>query len=277
MNRNITGIYNINNQVVIIRFYKRGFYELSNYSFIIPEIPSEETVEQLKNEVFIKEDTLDISGDGLEMIHQFFMEDSLNSYAAWVKNETHLFYISISLQTKKWGEVVIKKATLKPIYFGEIEVIDKDFIKTKKDVFYLGKKIVGADALSFEKVANTHFYQDINNVYSYTLTDGLAIKEISHPRYFVPYLFYFADSEHIYHQSGWSNKIEIIEDRESSSGPLYHNVAEAVLKNTNITIKEYTTEKIEHSDDLRLFKTYAGVFKYFFPDADAKWNKKLSK
>ena len=271
---NITGIYNINNQVVLKRFYKRGFYELSNYSFNIPEIPSEETVEQLKNEVFLKEDILAIDSDGLETVYQFFDDNSLKSYSAWVKNKNHLYYISISYKTKSFGEMMVKKTSLKPKFFDEIEVIDKDFIKTKKDVFYLGKKIVGADALSFKKVANTHFYQDINNVYSYTLTDGLAIKKISHPRYFVPYLFYFADSEHIYHQSGWSNKIEIIEDRESNSGPLYHNVAEAVLKNTNITIKEYTTEKIEHGDDLRLFKTYAGVFKYFFPEADAKWNTK---
>lgn len=271
---NTTGIYNIDNQVILKRFYKRGFYELSNYSFNIPEMPSEEEVQKLKDEVFLKEDILAIDSDGLETVYQFFNEDSLNSYTAWVKNKNHLYYISISYKTKSFGEVVVKKSSLKPKFFDEIEVIDKDFIKTKSEVFYLGKKIVSADAESFEKVVNTHFYQDINNVYSYTLTDGLAIKEISYPRYFVPYLFYFADSEHIYHQCSWSNKIEILEDEECSSGPLYHNVAEAVLKNTNITIKQYTTEKIEHGDDLRLFKTYAGVFRYFFPDADVKWNKK---
>jgi hypothetical protein len=271
---NTTGIYSINNQVILKRFYKKSYHQLSNYLFCLPEMPSEETVEQLKNEVFLKEDILDFSGNGLEVIHQFFVEDSLNSYAAWVKNETHLFYISISFRKKNWGEVVVKKSSLKPKFFSEIIVIDNHFIKTNKEVFYLGKKIGSADAESFEKVVNTRFYQDMNNVYSYTLTDGLAIKEISHPRYFVPYLFYFADSEHIYYQSGWSNKIEIIEDTESSSGPLYHNVAEAVLKNTNVTIKEYTTEKIEHGDDLRLFKTYAGVFRYFFPETNAKWNNK---
>ncbi len=107
-----TGIYSINNQVVLKRFYKRVFFELSNYLFCLPEIPSEETVEQLKNEVFLKEDIL----VGLEVIHQFFVDDSFNSYCAWVKNETRLFYISISLQTRKWGEVLIKKTSI-PFYF----------------------------------------------------------------------------------------------------------------------------------------------------------------
>jgi hypothetical protein len=148
---NTTGIYNINNQLILKIFYKRGYNELSNYLFYLREIPSEEMVEQLKNEVFLKEDIVAISGDGLEVIHQFFVDDSLNSYCAWVKNNAHLFYVSVAQHGKNRSEMVLKKTSLKPKFFNKIEVIDKDFVKTKKDVFYLEKKMVSADAASFQK------------------------------------------------------------------------------------------------------------------------------
>lgn len=167
MNRNTTEIVSIDNQVILKRFYKKGFHELASQLFYVPEMPSDEEVEKLKNEVFLKEDVLAIDSDGLETVYQFFDDNSLKSYTAWVKNKNHLYYISISYKTKSFGEVVVKKTSLKPKFFDEIEVIDKDFIKTNSEVYYLGKKIVGADAISFKNTISEFFYEDKNRIYSF--------------------------------------------------------------------------------------------------------------
>ena len=114
---NQTRIFFFNNQVVLKRFYKKGFHELGSHLFYLPEMPSNEEVEKLKNEVFLKEDILDIDSDGLETVYQFFDDNSLKSYTAWVKNKNHLYYISISYKTKSFGEMMVKKTSLKPKFF----------------------------------------------------------------------------------------------------------------------------------------------------------------
>ena len=278
---NQTKFYITNNQVVLKRYYKRGFFEMQAYLFQLPEMPVEAAIEKIKNEVFVKEDLLEIDGAGLEIVHQFFVEENLNSYSAWVKNSANLFYISISCKTKSFGKVEIKKTSLKAKYFNEIKIISNDIIKTNTEVFYLGKKIAGADAASFEKVENTKFFQDDTYVYSYTNSERLDKIEIQkNSRYFVPHLYYFADNSHIYRQDSWTNKIVAIND-ENDDKPELHNVLEALQKNKNWQKIEMLTEdaspnaaSVEQWNDLAQFKNYSNVFNYFFPAANAKWNNK---
>jgi hypothetical protein len=265
-----TGIYNINKQLILKRFYKRGYHELSNYLFYLTEIPSEETVEQFKNEVFLKKDILDISGEGLEVIHQFFVEDSLNSYCAWIKNEIHLFYISISLQTKKWGEVVIKKTSLKPKFFDEIEVIDKDFIKAKSEVFYLGKKIDGADASSFQKTICDTFYEDENRVYSFSnFRINILEKQPDIKYFFIPYCDCFASEHTIYRLDNWTDKI--IQVSGDFTGSIFNQHLEKIISQLYPELSE--NECIFLREKLGVLKNYENIFQTIFPDTDAKWSK----
>lgn len=47
MNRNITEIVTIDNQVILKRFYKKGFHELGSHLFYLPEMPSDEEFEKI--------------------------------------------------------------------------------------------------------------------------------------------------------------------------------------------------------------------------------------
>ncbi len=270
----ITGIYSINNQVILKRFYKRGFHELSNYLFFLPEMPPDEEVEKIKNEVFLKEDLLDISGDGLEVIHQYFVEDNLNSYCAWIKNEKELYYVSISYKTKSFGEVVVKKTSSKPNCFDKIEVIDKDFVKTKKDVFYLGKKIVGADAVSFQRTICASFYEDENRVYSFS---NFGIHFIEKQRkltyFFVPKCSCFASQNVIYSLDNWTDKIKQVSG--DFTGSIFYKELEIIISLLYPELSE--KECIDWQEKVGVLKNYENIFQTIFPDADAKWNEKLSK
>ena len=267
---NTTGIYNINNQLILKRFYKKGFHELGSHLFYVPEMPSDEEVEKLKNEIFLKEDILDISGEGLEVIHQFFVEDSLNSYCAWIKNEIQLFYISISLQTKKWGEVVIKKTSLKPKFFNEIKLIDKDFVKTKKDVFYLGKKMVSADAASFQKTICDTFYEDENRAYSFSnFSLHFIEKQKGLTYYFVPQCSCFANQHFIYNLDNWTDKITQVSG--DFTGSIFNQHLEKIISQLYPELSE--NECIFLREKLGVLKNYENIFQTIFPDADAKWSK----
>jgi len=267
---NTTGIYNIDNQVVFKRFYKRSYHELSNYLFSLPEMPSDETVEQLKNEFFLKEEILDISGEGLEVIHQFFVEDSLNSYCAWVKNEMHLFYISISLQTKKWGDVLIKKSSLKPKFFNEMEVIDKDFIKTKSEVFYLGKKIVGADAVSFKRTICNTFYEDETRIYSfYNFRINILEKQQDSKYFFIPYCDCFASEHTIYRLDHWTDKMEQVSG--DFIGNIFYQHLEIIFSILYPELSE--NECIDLREKVGYKKNYETIFQTIFPEVNAAWNK----
>lgn len=268
---NTTGIYNINNQLILKRFYKKGFHELGSHLFYLPEMPSDEEVEKLKNEVYLKEDLLDISVFGLEVIHQYFVEDNLNSYCAWVKNEKGLFYVSISLQTKKWGEVVIKKTSNKANCYDEIEVIDKDFVKTRKDVFYLGKKIVGADAVSFKNTINAFFYEDVNRIYSfsnYNINILERQKELTY--FFVPKCSCFASQHFIYSLDNWTDKIKHVSG--DFSGSIFFTELETIISLLYPELSE--NECIIWREKVGVLNNYETIFQCLFPNADAKWNTK---
>jgi hypothetical protein len=267
---NTTEIVTIDNQVILRRFYKRDGNELASYLFYLPEMPSDEEVEKLKNEVFLKEDVLDVSGVGLEVIHQYFVEDNLNSYCAWVKNEMEIYYVSISLRTKNWSEVVIKKTSLKPKFFNEIEVIDKDFIKTKSEVFYLEKKIVGADAASFQKTICNTFYEDENRVCSFSnFSLHFIEKQKGLTYYFVPQCSCFANQHFIYNLDNWTDKI--IQVSGDFTGSIFNQHLEKIISQLYPELSE--NECIFLREKLGVLKNYENIFQTIFPDADAKWSK----
>lgn len=270
MNRNTTEIVPIDNQVILKRFYKKGFHELGSHLFYLPEMPSDEEVEKLKNEVFLKEDVLDISGVGLEVIHQYFVEDNLNSYCAWVKNEMGLYYVSISLRTKNWSEVVIKKTSLKPKFFDEIEVIDKDFIKTNSEVYYLGKKIVGADAISFKNTISEFFYEDKNRIYSFlNFRIHILEKQQDTKYFFIPYCDCFASEQAIYRLDNWTDKMEQVSG--DFTGTLFYKYLEIIFSTLYPELSE--RECIDLREKVGYMKNYETIFQTIFPDVKAAWNK----
>ena len=268
---NQTRIFFFNNQVVLKRFYKKGFHELGSHLFYLPEMPSNEEVEKLKNEVFLKEDILDIDSDGLETVYQFFDDNSLKSYTAWVKNKNHLYYISISYKTKSFGEVVVKKTSLKPEFFDEIEVIDKDFIKTKSEVFYLGKKLVGADAVSFQKTICDSFYEDENRVLSFSnFRIDFIEKQKELTYFFVPKCSCFASQHFIYSLDNWTDKIKQVSG--DFSGSIFYTELETII---SLLYPELSKKEcIIWREKVGVLNNYETIFQCLFPDADAKWNTK---
>lgn len=162
---------------------------------------------------------------------------------------------------------------MKPEFFGELTIIDSDFIKTKREVFYCGKKIAGALAASFEKVTNTHFYFDDERVYSYTLTDRMD--KISVPkdaRWFIPHAWYFADRNRIYHHSGWTNKIEPAGDDSIIERSHLERI---LLKNVwqNVEAKNDEEKALRRRLSGKI-KSPPDLFRYIFPDANTAWNSK---
>jgi hypothetical protein len=267
---NTTEIVTIDNQFILRRFYKRDGNELASYLFYLPEMPSEEEVQKLKDEVFLKETILDIDSDGLDTVYQFFNEKSLYSYCAWVKNKKHLYYISISYKTKISGEVVVKKTSLKPKFFDEIEVIDKDFIKTKSEVFYLGKKIVGADGVSFKNTISEFFYEDKNRIYSfYNFRINILEKQLDTNYFFIPFCDCFASEQAIYDIDGWTDKMKQVSG--DFTGSIFYQHLEIILSILYPELSE--KECIDLREKVGYMKNYETIFQTIFPDADAKWSK----
>ena len=158
----------------------------------------------------------------------------------------------------------------------DFALIVKEFIKnfsekTKSEVFYLGKKLVGADVVSFQKTICDSFYEDENRVLSFSnFRIDFIEKQKELTYFFVPKCSCFASQHFIYSLDNWTDKIKHVSG--DFSGSIFFTELETII---SLLYPELSKKEcIILREKVGVLNNYEKIFQCLFPDADAKWNTK---